>query len=165
MPHALGKFLLLLAGSGLSPREIGKIVQELQHFPPDLLANSIQRLRKTAPDHLDKAVVPVLSGPRQPRDSKGSPRPGSDVPMRVEFLLRSEAGLQVNQAAFELLESLKRERPSMDGVLKPPNKESLHRWLQKLLLHIGPSEMLHHATLVRNRYVHRTEQDWPLRRK
>ena len=165
MQRTLKKFLLLLAGSGLSRKEISQIFGQLQYFPPGRLADAIQYLRHNALDPLDEVADSIFSGARQPHTPRGLHRPSSDVPMRVEFLLRNEAGLKVRQAALELLSSLKRERPSMAGTMKPPNKESFCKWLKKLLRQIEPSELLHHATLVRNRYVHDTEQDWPLRKK
>ena len=165
MRRTIKKFLLLLAGSGLSRIEISQIVKELQYLSPSLLADSIQYLRHNELDILDDVADSILSGAHKPHRSKGSRRAGNDVPMRVELLLRNEAGLKVSQAALELLSSLERERGGMAGTMKPPNRESFYSWLNKLLRQIGPSELLHHATLVRNRYVHNTGQDWPLREK
>lgn len=165
MQHTTKKFLLLLAGSGLSRKEINQIVEELQNLPPDLLADSIQSLRHNAPDILDDVADSILVGEHRPYSAKRSHRTGSDVPMRVECLLRDEAGLKVSQAAAELLRSLEQKRTNLAVAVKPPNKESFYNWLQKLLRQIEPSELLHHATLVRNRYVHNTGQDWPLRER
>ena len=117
-------------------------------------------LRRNAPDPLEVSDS-VLDGARK-RKLTGSHRPSRDVRKRVEFLLREEAGLTVNRAASELLASLKRERRGVFDTVKPPNKESLYSWLHRVFQNIEPSELLHHATLVRNKYVHDTDTDWPL---
>lgn len=160
MYPVLGKVLLLLAGSGLSHREIRQLVAEMQDLPPSQLADAILHLRRNALDPLDVADS-MLDRGRKPHGMR-KPRPGSDVPSRVEFLLKEEAGLTVNQAALELLASLKRERPDAFETVKPPNRESLYSWLGRVLAKTDPSELLHHATLIRNKYVHRTDRDWPL---
>lgn len=163
MRSTLKKFLLMLAGSGMSAREIGLVVEALSHFPPGLLEDSIQYLRHHAQGPLDQSVDSILTGTHQPLRLRGSYRLGGNVPMRVEILLRDEAGLKANQAASELLNSLKREQPHLAETLKPPNKESFEKWLHRLLQVVEPSQLLHHATLVRNRYVNDPGQDWPLR--
>ena len=56
MQRTLKKFLLLLAGSGLSQKEISQIVEELQYLPPGLLADSIHNLRHNALDSLDEVA-------------------------------------------------------------------------------------------------------------
>lgn len=160
MSRVLGKVLLLLAGSGLSQKEIRELVAEMQDLPPGQLVDAILYLRRNALDPLEVADS-MLGRGRRPSGLR-KPRLGSDVRSRVEFLLREEAGLTVNQAALELLASLKRERPGLFEMVKPPNKESLYDWLRRVLPRIEPSELLHHATLVRNKYVHDTDREWPL---
>ena len=161
MYRVLGKALLLLAGSGLSHKEIRELVGEMQNLPPSQLADAILHLRRNALDPLE-VVDAMLGGGRKSHSLRKPHRPSSDVRSRVEVLLKEEAGLTVKQAALELLASLRRERPGAFETVGPPNKESLYRWLQRVLPKIGPSELLHHATLVRNKYVRDTDSDWPL---
>ena len=161
MYRVLGKVLLLLAGSGLSHGEIRELVAEMQDLPPRQLADAILHLRRHALDPLEVADS-MLGSYRRPHGRKKPHRPDGDVRRRVEFLLKEEAGLTVNGAALELLASLKRERPGVFEAVKPPNKESLYSWLRKVLSNCEPSELLHHATLVRNKFVHDTDEDWPL---
>lgn len=160
MYRVLRQVVLLLAGSGLSHKEICDLVAEIQDLPPRQLADSVLHLRRSAPDPQEVSDS-VLRGGRKHR-LRGSHRPGSDVRRRVEFLLKEEAGLTVSRAASELLASLQRERRGVYDTVKPPNKESLYSWLHRVLPNIEPSELLHHATLVRNKYVHATDTDWPL---
>ncbi len=154
MERSLGRILLLLAGSGLSHKEIREAVVELQGLPPSQLADVVLHLRRGVRDPIEVADS-VLGGGRRPD-------PSGDVRRRVEFLLREEAGLTVNRAASELLASLKGNRRGVFDTMKPPNRESFYNWLHRVLARIGPSELLHHATLVRNKYVHGTDRDWPL---
>ena len=160
MYRVLRKALLLLAGSGLSHKEICELVAEIQDLSPRQLADAVLHLRRNAPDPLE--VSDSVPGGGQKHRLTGSHRPGSDVRRRVEFLLKEEAGLTVDRAASELLASLKRERRGVFDTVKPPNKESLYSWLHRVVPNIEPSELLHHATLVRNKYVHDTDTDWPL---
>ena len=163
MQRSLRKFLLLLAGSGLSAREIVQIAKEMRNLQPSRLADFVQSLRDNAVDQLDMVVDSSLRDPYQGRGGVGTHHPKSDVATRVEALLREEAGLTVGQAALQLLRSLEQDRSRVAVTIKPPNKESLNNWLQKVERQVGSSELLHHATLVRNRYTHRPHQDWPLR--
>ena len=162
MDRVLGKVLLLLAGSGLSPKDIRDAVAEMQDLPPSQVADAILHLRRDAGDPLEIADVVLDPGPRSRRTPRPH-RPDGDVRRQVEFLLRKEARLTVSQAASELLASVKRERRGAFTAVKPPNKESLYNWLRRALPSIEPSELLHHATLVRNKYVHGAgDADWPL---
>ena len=161
MHRILSKVLLLLAGSGLSHREIRDFVKEMRDLPPSQLADAVLHLRRTAPDVFEMADSMVGSD-RESRGLRKPRRPVSDVCSRVVGILTEEAGLTVNQAALELLTSLKRERPEVARMLKQPNKESLYKWLERVLSKIEPSELLHHAILVRNKYVHDRDRDWPL---
>lgn len=165
MHGSLERILLLLAGSGLSPKDIHQGLVELGHVSPGRVVESVQLLRRQALNHSDKARDSILRDTRQPQGLKGAQGPGHDVATRVEYLLRAEAGLRVDHAALALLTSLARDRSDLAATVKPPNKESFSLWLRKLLRDVPPSVLLHHATLVRNRYVHRTEQDWPLRQE
>ena len=162
MDRVLAKVLLLLAGSGLSHKEIREVMMNMQDYPPSQLADAILQLRREVPDRVDLADS-ILVGGQRPRRSGRPSRPDGDVRRRVEFLLREEAGLTVNQAASELVASLKREDREISEPIRLPNKESLYNWLQNVLQRVGASELLHHATRVRNKYVHHTDVDWPLR--
>ena len=159
MDSALGKFLLLLAGSNLSHEEIYELLARMQSLPPVQLADAALRLRSCALDP-GGASDSVLSDGRIRKEPDGGAR---DVLRRVEVLLRKEAGLTVSRAALELVDSLGKERPDVFERVKPPNREGLYSWLGKVLRHVGPSELLHHATRVRNKFVHDAGGDWPLR--
>ena len=161
MYRILHKGLLLLAGSGLSQKEIFELVAEMRDLPPRELADAIIHLRRNALDPL-KDTDTMLGGSRKPHGLRRPHRPTSDVRRRVEVLLREEAGLTVDRAASELLASLKRERPGVFDTVKAPNKQSLYDWLRRVSSNVEPSELLHHATLIRNKYVHNTDTDWPL---
>ena len=161
MNRKLHRVLLLLAGSGLSYKDIREVVTEMWHLPPRDLADAIMHLRQKAIDPLEDAGS-MPGGSRRPNAPKTAHRPASDVRRRVEILLREEAGLTVKIAASELLTSLKRARPGMFDAVGLPNKESLYRWLGRVSPDIEPSFLLHHATQIRNKYVHNTDKDWPL---
>lgn len=162
MQEAVTKFLLLLSGSGMSHKEIREIAAKLRYFSPTELADAVRFIRRNALDPLDEVVTSILSGTGPVPGKKKMDRSGSDVPLRVVTLLKFEAGLTVKEAALELLNSLEQRRPGISETIKPPNKESFYGWLQRLSKRIEPSELLHHASRIRNRYVHQVEQDWPL---
>ena len=161
MYRMLRRVLLLLAGSGLSHKEICELVAEMRDLPPRELADATMQLRHNALDSLEDAGLKIGES-RKPHGMTRPHRPASDVRRRVELLLREEAGLTVNRAASELLTSLKRERPGVFDTVKEPNKESLYNWLRRVEPNIGPSALLHHATLIRNKYAHNPDRDWPL---
>ena len=161
MYRILDKVLLLLAGSGLSHKDICELVVEIRDLPARELADAIMHVRRNALSPLKDAGSMLGESPK-PHGLRRPHRPASDVRSRVEFLLREEAGLTVNRAASELLTLLKRERPGVFDAVKAPNKESLYNWLLRVSSNIEPSELLHHATLIRNKYVHNTDSDWPL---
>ena len=162
MRESLTKFLLLLSGSGMSHKEIRQIAAKLRYISPTELADAVRFIRRNAHDSLDEVATSILSGSGRKSGNKKTIRSGSDVPARVATLLKIEAGLTVNDAALELLKSIDQRRPSFSKTIKPPNKERFHGWLQRLSKRIEPSELLHHASRIRNRYVHQVEQDWPL---
>lgn len=120
---------------------------------------AIQELRK----ELDKAVrhSPVL----QRLYGYDPSRMGPDLePLsRIEHLLRVEAGLTVREAATKLIEMIAERSNEESRDLRPPNRVSFYNWLLKVSKRVSTSMLLHHATVIRNRYVHDDDTDWPLR--
>ena len=98
MSRVLGKVLLLLAGSGLSQKEIRELVAEMQDLPPGQLVDAILYLRRNALDPLEVADS-MLGRGRRPSGLR-KPRLGSDVRSRVEFILREEAGAYGKSSSF-----------------------------------------------------------------
>ena len=163
MQNTLKRFLLLLSGSGLSSVEIRRIVETIQYVSEEQIVDAVQYLRHKTRNSVDEVAEAILVGRNRSRRTEGSLRHGSDVPGRVVFLLRSVAGLTVRQAATELLSSMEQQCPDIVNTTKLPRKEGFYVWLQRLSKRVGPSDLLHHAVLVRNKYVHSPMQDWPLR--
>lgn len=154
------QFLLLLSASGFSERELLSLLRNLQEYPPELIVDIVYEFRREM-QHRLKDHPPTAGPLRRPRRGVGHPKHA--MVSQAAQLLRDEAGLTVARAARELLDSLREENRIRPTDLKPPNRESFNRWLVKLLDRVGPSILLHHATRIRNRYVHHTESDWPLK--
>ena len=161
MHRVIDRLVLLLAAAGLSHRELRQLAAELQDLKPSDLADAVVSLRH---DALNRVAFEEsrITGKRTTPALRKRHRAGPAIDGRITLLLREEAGLTVKEAAEELLASLRRERPETFQAVKPPNKEGFHRWLARLLQKVEPSELLHHATLVRNKYVGDGETDWPL---
>jgi hypothetical protein len=87
----------------------------------------------------------------------------SQVTDRILLLLRSEAKLERVEIVKGLTELLSKDH---GGESLPPfsPKKSLSDWLSTLSKKIGPSTLLHAATVLRNRSVHEQKSPWPLDR-
>ena len=161
MAGVLDRLVLLLAGSGLSRKDLRRLAIELQEVKPAQLVDAVENLRKKVARRTDAEEVAVADERGTP-ESRGRPNASTNMERRIERLLRTDAGLTVQQAATELLAALRSERPGAFATVGLPNKESFQRWLRRLSRRTEPSELLHHATRVRSRHVSRVDSDWPL---
>lgn len=82
----------------------------------------------------------------------------------ISRLLLQEAGLTTAEAGMRLYQSMRNGVGKRTSVPPFRAKQGFRAWLTQLLQSIPPSEVLHHATKVRNDVVHRgAKSDWPLR--
>lgn len=88
----------------------------------------------------------------------------SDTADKVERLLRFEAGMTNLEAVSHIARELERLDPSRASGIPSYSKKSLASWVERLSRLYSQSEILHVATLIRNKYVHGADPDWRLRK-
>lgn len=158
----MNRILLLLAGSGLSEREIMQYLRELVSLTENELLAQVAALRGGSgfEGQQRRLNIEVLSEARAL--SKNQER----ILDQISQMLRQDTGLTVERASRILLSQVKRHvPPSQRGQLPSLNKESFSSWLEKLSTIVPMSVLLHEAARIRNKSRHASLPDWPLEEK
>jgi len=82
----------------------------------------------------------------------------SDLYLKVRDMLVLELGLSNEQIV-----SLLSEKLGGDAYLPPLSKKSLANWLERLSVYYSPSEILHAAAVIRERFNKGRPLDWGVR--
>lgn len=148
----LGRLLLAIAGSGANREELRKFANWLAGQRPDSFVETIDALRQLASTATFGSVSQT-----QPSPSTNL----SELTSRIEYLLLDGAGLSKKQAMDEMALELTR-RTSWVG--SSNSRTSFSDFIRRAVDQTSESQLLHIATLVRNRHAHPTiETDWPLK--
>jgi hypothetical protein len=156
------RLIFLLAASGFSGREIHESLKAAEEMGADRVHAEILAARRQRGARLEDL----------PPDMQANQKPGSDWERRrsrvadeIIRLLQKEAHLSAQDAADRLLTSfvMKGKAPHVLPAYRP--KDGFRIWLIRLANVIGPSELLHHATRVRNAALELEPPDWPLRER
>ena len=152
------RLALLLAASGLSDKVIHDAIRELRSVDEKELVERIRFLRGFLFSQLA----------RRQEQSKAENTRAVEAARRLEIaveiirLLQIEAKLPTARAADLLTQSFLEEKPK-GAFPKYRPKEGLRAWLTRLPF--SSSELLHHATKIRNRVMHAEGTAWPLRER
>jgi hypothetical protein len=151
----IARSALLLAVSGLSDRALRNLVEFLSELGPSASLEYLTSLKYRVLDRLDDRDVRDY----EVRMSK----PLQSAAAEVLRLLTIESALPAQVAAKRLEDAIKSSRPTSFKLPPFRSKQGIVRWLNALSEIIPPSELLHHATAVRNMAVHSDAPDWPLK--
>ncbi|MFP3586202.1 hypothetical protein SCB29_21435 [Paraburkholderia sp. SIMBA_055] len=155
------KLCLLLAAMDLGEKELEQLLRDLRSTRPEILFDEIEFIRQWQ----QSSETNSEDGSALKRDvmSRDSP---ADAIGKVEFLLRREAGLSTRDAVAELAHAIVAYHPSLKGnnLLLPLHKKGLSEWLRRITRVISERDLLHHATVIRNKYVHASPSEWLPRR-
>ncbi|WP_161912985.1 hypothetical protein [Methylosinus sp. C49] len=115
----------------------------------------------------EKVVLEVKrlkAGPGQSRpiNEKNSVADDAEALEKAIAILRTVRNISTSALIEVLWKSVKTEWPEAP-LEEFREKEGLRRWLTQVEKIIGPSELLHHATLVRNTLIHRAPDGWSIR--
>lgn len=155
MNTSVDRLALLLAASGLSDKAIYEALQASKSIDTTDLVHRIQFLRQFLFSRLAAGEDA----------SRGSPATNQrrQTADRIIKLLQTEARLSGTRAAHLLAQSLMSDMPLTD-LPKFRSKIGLRTWLMQLP--VQSSELLHHATKIRNDVIHaHTAPAWPLRER
>ena len=164
MTTPVNRWLFLLAGAGLSPRDIRDICAWLKSRSPDEVVRVVSRLRQ-------QDIEDLLGARDEQAAHRNSTRSGNtpDVRLEIERILRREAKLTARAAATILAEEVAKTlktTPSIshaDRRVPTYGKESFQAYLTKLLRVASPQLLLHVAHRVRSEIVHGPATAWPLK--
>ena len=87
--------------------------------------------------------------------------PTAQTADKIVRLLQAEGRLNSPRAAATLIESMAEDEIDVAHLPKFRAKEGLRYWIMQLP--VSSSELLHHATKIRNKLVHSDSVAWPLR--
>jgi hypothetical protein len=160
MPTGADRIALLLAASGLTDRAIFDGLKELEALGAGASVRRIQKIRQKIASRGGNLLIEEYGVSQTNSDKERE-----TVVSKVLQLLIDEARLTPPIAAERIREALSkgsRETPEL-----PPfrPKDGLRAWLRRLADHIPSSELLHHASSIRNSAAHIAEPDWPLRNR
>jgi hypothetical protein len=158
MKGSVERLAVLLAASGLSERDITDALRASKNLDEKEFIERVVFLRQFLFSGLDVNDV-SSSGQRIAAGNKDQIR----AVERATQLLQTEARLNPTRAADLLCKSLAEDNFDLENIPKFRTKNGLRNWLIKLPLQ--PSELLHHATKIRNRLVHARSAPWPLRER
>jgi antitoxin component of RelBE/YafQ-DinJ toxin-antitoxin module len=162
MTTDLRRVALLLAASDLSEKQLSSVIRELGRLPPELLVRFVRRLR-TINDVVLELDEPLRTKKALVRETTVGKL---DVVLKIDDLLRREAGMTVSEAMSALGDSLAREKGIPESVRAAEPKTGtlqFHRWIGRILEYVPASTLLHFATAIRNRHVQTSITDWPLK--
>ena len=159
MRLGIQRLALLLAASGLSDKEIVQLLRSAEKYGPGPILEQVRSIR-AAVGELD-AISPKEK--ELAADSRISTE--ADVVVRIEELLRKEAGMPASAAAAAMERALVSEGLRSKSLPRFDSKRGLWRWLGRIAAVVPPAKLLHIATRIRNEAVHRPDGDWPLRKR
>jgi hypothetical protein len=153
------KLILLLAASNLSERTIYEALRDFERRSPSEVTSRVQALRHVLSGRAGDWLL------REFRATEyGLNREHNEIASKVIQLLIEEAGLRAPAAAQKMVEALNRARP--DLVIPPfRQRDGFRDWLRRVADSVPASELLHHASKIRNESVHPKLPDWPLRNR
>jgi hypothetical protein len=158
MKASLERVVTLLAASGLSDRAIFEGLKEVETYGARAIADLARALRYEIEIKLVPSISEELDAPKLTFEDKPA-----HVDLRVTNLLR-ETKLPSTIIADKLSSSISSDAALNTSELPPFRpREGLRSWISRLLQSIPPSQLLHHATKVRNDLIHQNPSDWPLR--
>jgi hypothetical protein len=157
MKDNLTRLMLSIAALELSPRELHRVMTELQSMPPEEISGRIHYLRKSIPRHIFDDFRIRFSSDQTLQLRNGS------VEDRVERLLKVEAGLSTAEAIEKLTERLVENNMIERKHVPTLSRKSFRDWVMRLSRRIPPKDILQAATILRNQYVHGPVNDWMLR--
>ncbi|MNQ68093.1 hypothetical protein D3C85_826380 [compost metagenome] len=156
MNKEFNRVCLLIAASGLDERTISEAFRAARAVGPAGVVDAIRHLRRSVINSGEVRVAreePAL----QPFDHLDA------VVEQVIDLLQNDAGLSAADTAGLLLGVVKSDGRAPRDFPEFRAKEGLRRWLRRLVRMVGPSQLLHYATRIRNDVVHSPVSDWTLR--
>lgn len=163
--RSISKLMLLLAAAGWRRDEVTRVIYELRNisdYEIDDVFSEIASFKKYligSIEHRDEVFETIALRPRVRNISSVS-----EVGRKVHKLLRDEAGMTNDQVVREFKHYCRESDPARAREIKPLSKKSLASWVDGLVDIYSPSEILHIATIIRNKHVHDGSLDWSLRK-
>jgi hypothetical protein len=158
MKNQLDRLVILLAATELAEQDIYRCLREAEHIGAEALTSRVAAFRRK--------VLPRLSSLLATEGSTDDERTRSlqnRVLEQIIRLLQREARLSPQESADRLRKSLLEARGEHREFPNFRTKDGFRKWLIQVLGTVPPSELLHHATKVRNTTLHERPTDWPLR--
>lgn len=162
----LTKLILLLGAAGWSAEEIFGVFSEIKssRFRSSEINEMLADFRRFRNHILNSSKIYYQSDTYRIEYVEPISVDFSDTAGKIERLLRVEAGMTNLEAVSLITRELKRLDPSRASGIPSYSKKSLASWVERLSKSYSQSEILHAATLIRNKYVHGADPDWRLRK-
>lgn len=147
--------LLALAALGLSARELTELHKMLVGMSPRDFIASIEAIKR------DFLLRRQRSTDLLERHEEVSTTTARETARQVLFLLRQQAGLSNSEIVEEIFGALKRDKV-VHGLPPFVPGKAIQTWLAAVSMKVGPSKLLHLATVLRNRIVHSERPEWSI---
>ena len=157
MKDNIAQLALAIASLGLSDRDLRVLLTNLQHISIEDLIQRITVLHESSvrwskANKSSDLQLDLLH--KVDRDMT--------VGQRVERLLKLEARLTTSSAVEELTRRMVRDGLLSEEEVPPLSKKALRLWIDRVIQQVSPKEVLRHATILRNEFVHTPQADWPI---
>lgn len=139
----------------LSKRELRSLISDLSSWDPEEFERIVSMFSEMAsspsPSFFDDDMI--YADTRLYHAS-------SDVGVRVERLLKEEAGLGTAEAVALMSGALVDHGLIRPSEIPPLSKKSLADWVSRLAHQVDPKFILNLATVIRNDYAHTSVSGW-----
>ncbi|WP_153064296.1 hypothetical protein [Acidovorax sp. ST3] len=151
--NLLKRLYMLLAATNLSTKEIEALALQLKNVETHQFVNAVKFAKKLIEEFPENS--PELE------DAPLHLSATSNVPKKISSLLIDEARLPKTFAMELLAQEIKSRVPWIE--IPRDSKKGFEAWINRLLFQVTESELLHIATVIRNKYVHTRPSDWRLK--
>ncbi|MBG3850477.1 hypothetical protein ABQZ69_04255 [Xanthomonas sp. WHRI 8391] len=168
MNDQLERFLLAAAAMRFTEKDIYRLIDALKEADPSSLAKTVNLLRQAIPgiviDSIDFNFTDTLTD-QMKRNASSGRRDNirfqeDDVGLRVDHLLKGEAGLTTKDAVSMLTKRLINEGVLNPREAPPLSRKAFYLWANKLATIVAPKELLRAATIIRSDILHAPRADW-----
>ncbi|MBR8321651.1 MULTISPECIES: hypothetical protein [Burkholderia cepacia complex] len=159
MKSHVSRLCLILAAMDLRQNEIVSLLEEIRETGISKIIKEVELVRRHSLSIEESRRFD--DNERYHRDGPNTNQKSNAI-LRAENLLKGDARLSTRQAIEEMSIQIISRYPDLreSDALTPIQKKGLAEWLIRLLRIIPERELLHFATVVRNRYVDDSSSDW-----
>jgi hypothetical protein len=166
MIKSIKNLFLLIASSDLTENQLREACEWIDMNGAKALETAISKIRSSAEKAVLMGRLKDDNVNVEHRSWKSSYKSDlNKTSFEIDNLLRKEAGLSASQASTILIEEMQKLEKYNNAFFPQLGKQGFRRWIEQLSNYASYSEILHIAIKIRNKFLHESETDWPLKNR